>query len=74
MVVAALVGGATGFVALDRFRVFLGVAVLGTLVGRAHCFAALGLLALAILALLVLGVIDERITVRALDGVAVLQF
>ena len=73
-VVAALVGRAPGAVALDLVGVLLLVAVLGALVVRANRFAALGLLALAVLAFDLVGVVDQSVTAVAVDGVTVLRF
>lgn len=73
MVVATLVGGAPGGVAFDLVRVVLQGVVLRALVVRANWFAALGLLAFARFTLDVVGVVDEGVAVRAVDGVAVLR-
>ena len=71
MVLAALVGGAPGVVAFYLVVATLQLVVLRALVARADLVAALGLLALAIFAFLVVGVVDQSVAVGTFVGVAV---
>ena len=74
MVLAALVGGAPGVVAFYLVVATLQLVVLRALVARADLVAALGLLALAIFAFLVVGVVDQGVAVGTFVGVAVDSF
>lgn len=69
VVVAARVGVAPGDVALDGARPIFRDAVLRANVDRANRFAALTFRALVVLALHILGVIDQCVSVGALHGV-----
>ena len=69
--VAAQIGGAPGIVALDGVSAVHGSVVVGTRVVRAVCLAALLFLALAVVALHIMGVVDRSVAVGAADGVAV---
>ena len=71
MVLAALVGGATGVVAFDLVRATLQLVVLRAVVARADLVAALRLVALAIFTFLVVGVVDQGVAVGTFVGVAV---
>ena len=73
-VVAALVGGAPGVVTFDAVSAIRGSVVVGARVGRAECLATLLFLALAVVALHVMGVFDQRVSLRAADGAAVRVF
>ena len=72
--VAAQIGGAPGIVALDGVSAVHGSVVVGTRVVRAVCLAALLFLALAVVALHIMGVVDRSVAVGAADGVAVRRF
>ena len=69
---AAQVGRASGVIALGGFGVVYGGVLVRTPVARAERLAALLLLALVAMALDVFSVVDQRVTVGAFDGVAVL--
>ena len=69
--VAAQIGGAPGIVALDGVSAVHGSVVVGTRVVRAVCLAALLFLALAVVALHIMGVVDRSVAVGAADGVTV---
>ena len=69
--VAAQIGGAPVIVALDGVSAVHGSVVVGTRVVRAVCLAALLFLALAVVALHIMGVVDRSVAVGAADGVAV---
>lgn len=74
VVVAAGVGVTPGAVALDSVRTMLRGAVLGACVLRADWFTALAFIALVVLALHLLGVVNQSVSVGALNGVAALRF
>lgn len=67
---AARVCVAPGDVALDDVRVVLRDAVLGADIEHAKWFAALAFRALVVLARHLLGVVDQCVSVGALDRVA----
>ena len=68
---AALVGGAPRVFAQDTVSTVYRGVVVGARVTRAVGSAALLFLALAVVALHVIGVLDRSVAVRAADGVAV---
>ena len=69
--VAAQIGGAPDIVAFDGASAVHGSVVVGTRIVRAECFAALLFLALAVVALHIMGVVDRSVAVGAADGVTV---
>ena len=70
-VVAAQLGGAPGIFAQDRVSTVHRSVVVGARMVRAEVFAALGLLALAVVTLDLVGVVDRSVAVRAGNRVAV---
>ena len=70
-VVAAQLGGAPGIFAQDGVSTVHRSVVVGARMVRAEGFAALGLLALAVVTLDFVGVVDRSVAVRASNRVAV---
>ena len=68
---AAQVGGAPITFAQDGVRAVDGSVVVGARVTRAECLTTLLFLALAVVALHIVGVFDRSVAVGAADGVAI---
>ena len=73
-VVAAQVGGAPGVRAQDGVSPMERSVFVWARVLRAECFAALLFLALAVVALHIMGVVDRSVAVGICNGVAVRRF
>ena len=72
LLLAAQVGGAPGVFTLDGVSVFYRDVLVGAIVVRAERLAALLFLAFAAVTLDVSGVLDQRVSLGAFHGVAVL--
>lgn len=70
--VAAQLGRAPGLMAVYGVRVVCRGVLVGAPVAQAECLAALLFVALVAFSFHVLSVLDQRVTIGAVDGVAVL--